>query len=138
MHFLFFISFDCAMILLFFNIVSIFSSMILRNICLNNSEEILSNSRRRISIDVFNICLIISIESDCFLMIYASFLSLFVISTAPTELNLISFVFLYLTAREFELMSTKIFFIATSARGTSVNFESLLKTALFVRFTAFG
>ena len=125
------------MIFLFFDIVSISSSMILRNICLNNSKEILNNSRRRISINVFSICLITSTESDCFLIIYANFLSLFVISMASTELNLISFIFLYLTIHESELMSTKIFFIATSARGTSIDFESLLKMALFVRFTAF-
>ena len=132
-----FISFDYAMILFSFDIAFIFSSMILRNICLNNSKEISSNSRKRISINVFSICLITSIEFDCSLMICVSFLNLFVISTTSTELNLISFVFLYLTARESELMSTKIFFIAMSARETSVDFESLLKTTLFVRFIAF-
>ena len=132
-----FISFDYAMILLSFNTVSISSSMILRNICLNNLREISSNSRRRILINVFSICLITSTEFDCSLMICVNFLSLFVISTAPTELNLISFVFLYLTVHESELMSTKISFIATFARGTSVSFKSLLKTTLFVRFTAF-
>ena len=125
------------MILFSFNIVFIFSSMMLQNICLNNSKEILSNSRKRISINVFNICLITSTEFDYFLRICINFLSLFVILTASTELNLISFVFLYLTAREFELISTKIFFIATSARRTSINFKSLLKTTLFVRFIAF-
>ena len=41
-----FMSFDCAMILLSFNIVFIFSSMMLRNICLNNLKEISSNSRK--------------------------------------------------------------------------------------------
>ena len=132
-----FMSFDYAMILLSFDTAFIFSSMMLRNICLNNSKEISSNSRRRISINVFSICLITSTESNCSLMICASFLNLFVISTTSTELNLISFVFLYLTAREFKLISTKIFFIATSAQKTSVDFESLLKTTLFVRFTAF-
>ena len=137
MHFLFFMSFDCAMILLSFDIAFTFSSMMLRNICLNNSRKILNNSRKRISINVFSICLITSIELNCFLMICVNFLNFFVISTASAELNLINFIFLYLTAREFELMSTKIFFITTSARKTSINFESLLKTVLFVKFTAF-
>ena len=132
-----FIFFDYAMIFLSFDIAFISSSMILRNICLNNLKKISNNSRRRISINVFNICLITSTESDYFLMICASFLSLFVISTTSTELNLINFVFLYLTVRKSELMSTKISFITTSARGTSIDFESLLKTVLFVRFTAF-
>ena len=132
-----FIPFDCAMILLSFDIAFISSSMILRNICLNDSKEILNNSRRRISINVFNICLITLIESDCSLMIYANFLNLFVILTTSAELNLINFVFLYLTVRESELMSTKISFIAMFARGTSVDFKSLLKTTLFVRFIAF-
>ena len=130
-------SFDCAMLLLSFNIVFISSSMMLRNICLNNSRKISSNSRRRISINVFNIYLITSTESDCSLMICASFLNFFVISTTSTELNLINFVFLYLTVHKFELMSTRIFFIAMFARETSIKFESLLKTTLFVRFTAF-
>ena len=132
-----FISFDYAMIFLFFDIIFISSSMMLRNICLNNSKKILSNSRRRISINVFNICLITSTEFNCFLMICVNFLNFFVISTTSTELNLINFVFLYLTVREFKLISTKIFFIATSAQRTLINFESLLKTTLFVRFTAF-
>ena len=125
------------MILRYFNNVSIFSSMMLRNICLNKSKEILSNSQRRISIDVFNIYLITSTEFDCSLMICVNFLNLFVISTISIELNLISFIFLYLTVRESELMSTRIFFIITSARETSINFKSLLKTTLFVRFIAF-
>ena len=132
-----FMFFSYAMILFSFDIVFISSSMMLQNICLNNSRKILNNSRRRISINVFNICLITSTESNCFLIICISFLNLSVISTASVELNLISFVFLYLTAHKFELMSTKIFFIATSARRTSIDFESLLKTTLFVRFTAF-
>ena len=132
-----FISFDCAMIFLFFDTGFIFSSMMLRNICLNNSKEILNNLRRRILINVFSDCLITSTEFDCSLMIYVSFLNFFVISTISTELNSISFVFLYLTAREFELISTKIFFIVMSARRTLINFEFLLETILFVRFTAF-
>ena len=136
-HFLFFYIFWLCNDFSFFNIVFIFSSMILRNICLNNSKGILNNSRKRISINVFNICLITLIESDCFLMIYVNFLNLFIISTASTELNLINFVFLYLITHKSELMSTKISFIATFAREISVNFESLLKTTLFVRFTAF-
>ena len=136
-HFFSFMFFDCAMILLSFDIIFIFSSMMLRNICLNNLKKISSNSRRRISINVFSIYLIISIEFDCFLIICVNFLNLFVISTTSTELNLISFVFLYLTVREFKLMLMKISFIATSARETSVNFESLLKTVLLIRFIAF-
>ena len=132
-----FISFDCALILLSFDIVFIFSSMILQNICLNNSKELLNDSRRRISINVFSICLITSTEFDYFFIICVNFLSLFVISTTSTELNLISFVFLYLTARKFKLMSTRISFIATFARETSINFKFLLKTVLFIRFTAF-
>ena len=130
-----FMSFDYAII--FFNIVFIFSSMMLRNICLNNLKKISNNSRRRISINVFNICIIISIEFNCFLMICVNFLNLFVISTASIELNLIHFVFLYLTIYKFNLMSTKISFIIMSARRTSINFKSLLKTTLFIRFIAF-
>ena len=125
------------MIFLFFNIVFIFSSMMLRNICLNNSRKILNNLRKQILINVFSICLITSIEFNYSLMIYVNFLSFFVISTSSVELNLLNFIFLYLTIREFELMSTKIFFIVTSVRETSINFEFLLKTTLFVKFTAF-
>ena len=132
-----FMFFDCAIIFLFFDVVFISSSMMLQNICLNNLKEILSNSRRRISINVFSICLIISIEFDCFLIIYTNFLNLFVISTTPTELNLINFVFLYSAVRESELISMKVFFIAMFSRETSVNFQSLLKTTLFVKFTTF-
>ena len=101
-------SFDCAMILFSFNIVFIFLSMILQNICLNNSKEILSNLRKRISISVFSICLITLIEFDCFLMICVSFLNFFEVSTTSTELNLINFIFLYLAAREFKLILTRI------------------------------
>ena len=104
-----FMSFNCAMIFLFFDIIFIFTSMMLRNICLNNSKKISSNSQKRILINVFNICLIISIEFDCFLMICANFLNIFLILTISTELNLISFIFLYLTAREFELILKKKF-----------------------------
>ena len=100
-------------------------------------EKILNNLRRRISINVFNIYLIISIEFNCFLMICVNFLNLLVISTTSTRLNLINFIFLYSTVYEFELMSTKIFFIATSAREISINFKFLLKMTLFVKFTAF-
>ena len=132
-----FIFFDCAMIFFSFDIVFIFSSMMLRNIYLNNSKKILNNSRRRISINVFNICLIILIKYDNSLIICVNFLSLSMISTVLTELNLIIFIFLYLTVRESELMLTKIFFIATFARGTLINFKNLLKITLFVRFTAF-
>ena len=88
-----FMSFDYAIILLSFDIIFIFSSMILRNICLNNSKEILSNSRKRTSINVFNICLITSTEFDYSLMISVNFLSFFEILTISTELNLINFVF---------------------------------------------
>ena len=59
------------------------------------------------------------------------------ISTISTELNLINFIFLYLTAREFELKSTRISFIVTAAQETLIDFEFLLKTILFVKFTAF-
>ena len=122
-----FLSFDCVMIFLSFNIV-FFSSMMLRNICLNNSREISNNLRKRISISVFNICLITSIESDYCLIINVNFLNFFVISTTSTELNLIDFVFLYLITREFKLILTKISFIVMSARRTSIDFKSLLKT----------
>ena len=136
-HFLFFISFDCAMILFSFNIIFISSSMMLRNICLNNSNKILNNSRRRISIDVFSICLIISTEFDYSLKVCINFLNFFEIPTTSTELNLINFVLLYLTTREFKLMLTRIFFIATSAQKTLINFEFLLKTTLFIKFIRF-
>ena len=99
-----FIYFNCAMILFSFNIVFIFSLMILQNIYLNNSKEISSNLRKRISINVFSICLIISIEFNCFLRIRVNFLNFFVISTTSTELNLINFIFFYLTTCESELM----------------------------------
>ena len=102
-----FMFFDCAMIFLSFDIVFISSSMMLQNICLNNSRKISSNLRRRILINVFNIYLITSTEFDCSLMIYINFLSLFVISTTSTELNLISFIFLYLTTCESELILIK-------------------------------
>ena len=117
-----FMSFDCAMILFSFNIIFTSLSMMLRNICLNNSKEISSNSRKRISINVFSICLITLIEFNCFLIICANFLNLFVISTTSTELNLINFVFLYLTIYESQLISTKIFFITTFVRETLMNF----------------
>ena len=130
-------SFDCAMILLFFDIVSISSSRMLRNIYLNDLKERLNNSRRRISINVFSICLITSTESNYSLMICVSFLSLFKISTTSIELNLICLIFLCLTVREFELMFTKISFIATFTLKILISFESLLKTTLFIRFTAF-
>ena len=136
MYFLFFMSFDCAIIFFSFDIIFNFSSMMLRNIRLNNLKEILNNSRRRILINVFNICLIILTEFNCFLMICVNFLNLFVISTTSSESNLNSFVFLYLTIHKFELMSTRIFFIATSAQRTSINFKFLLKMTLFVKFTA--
>ena len=132
-----FMFFNYAMIFLSFNIAFISSSMMLRNICLNNSKEILNNLRRRILINVFSICLITSIEFDCFLIICANFLNLFMILTTSIELNLINFIFLYLTAREFKLMLTKIFFIATSAREILISFKFLLKTTLFVRFPIF-
>ena len=120
-----FMSFDCAMI--FFNIAFISSSMMLRNIYLNNSRKISSNSRRRNSISVFNICSITSTESDCFLIICASFLNLLIILTTSAELNLINFIFLYLTTHKFKLISIKISFIATSARRTLINFEIFVK-----------
>ena len=132
-----FIFFDCAMILFSFNIIFIFSSMMLRNIYLNNLKEISSNLRKRISINVFNICLIIPIELDCSLMICISFLSLFEISTTSIELNLINFVFLYFTVRESELMSTRIFFMITFAQRTLIDFRFLLKMILFVKFIIF-
>ena len=68
------------MILSSFDIVFIFLSMILQNICLNNSRKMLSNSRKRISINVFNICLITLTKLNCFLMICVNFLSLFEIN----------------------------------------------------------
>ena len=123
--------------MIFFNIVFISSSMMMRYICLNNLKEISSNSQRRISTSVFNICLIISNEFDYFLIICVSFLSFFMISTTSTELNLIDLIFLYLTIHKFELISTRISFIATFARETLINFESLLKTTLFVKLIAF-
>ena len=90
-HFLFLMSFDCAMILFSFNIAFIFSSMMLQNICLNNLKEILNNLRKRISISVFSIYLIISTEFNYSLIIYINFLNFFVILTTSTELNLINF-----------------------------------------------
>ena len=107
--------------------------MMLRNICLNNLKEISSNLRRRILINMFNICLIILTEFNCSLIIYINFLNLFVILTTSTELNLINFIFLYLAVHEFELMLTKIFFIATFARKTSIDFKFLLKTVTIMQ-----
>ena len=123
-----FMSSDCAIIYL---------SMMLQNICLNNSKEMASNLRKRILVNVFNIPLITSIEFDCSLIIYINFLNFFVISTTSAELNLINFVFLYLIIREYKLILTKILFIVTYARGISINFVFLLKTTLFVKCIAF-
>ena len=131
-----FISFDCTMILPFFDIVFMISLMMLRNIYLNNSKEISSSFRRRISINVFNVCLITLIELNCSLIISVNFLNLFKIFRNSIELNLMSFVFLYLTARESELILTEIFFIVIFALKTSIDFEFLSKTTLFIRFTA--
>ena len=44
-------------------------------------------------------------------MIYVNFLNFFEISMISIELNLIYLIFLYLTTREFELITIKIFFI---------------------------
>ena len=132
-----FMSFNYAIIFLSFDIVFISSSMMLRNIYLNNLKKILNNSRRRIWINVFSIRFITSIESDYFLIICVNFLSLFIISTTSTELNLINFVLLYLTIYESELILTRISFIVMFAQRTSIDFEFLLKTTLFVRFIAF-
>ena len=131
--------FLCLLIVQWFliDIVFIFSSIMLRNICLNNIKKISSNSWRRISIGVFNICLIISIESNYFLMFCVNFLNLFEISTILIELNLVNFNFLYLTFRKSKLISTRISFIATSTLKISIDFKFLLKTTLFVRFIAF-
>ena len=130
-------SFDCAMIFFSFNTVSIFSSMILQNIYLNNLKEISNNSQRRISINVFSTYLIILTEYDFSLMICVNFFNFSKISTTSIELNLINFVFLYLTICEPELMLTKIFFITISALKTLIDFDSLLKTILFVKFIIF-
>ena len=111
--FFFFIVFDDAMIFRFFDIVFIFSFVILRNICLNNSEEISSNLRNQILMNVFNICLITSAKSNCSLMICVNFLNLFEISTISIELNLIYLTFLYLTTCESELITVKTSFIKT-------------------------
>ena len=72
-----FMPFDCAMIFLFLNTTFIFLSMMLQNICLNNLKETVSNSRRRISISVFNICLMTLMKLNCFLMICVSFFKSF-------------------------------------------------------------
>ena len=111
--FFFFTAFNDAMIFLFFNIVFIFSFVMLRNICLNNSKEILNNLRSRILMNVFNIYLMILTKSNCFLIICVNLLNLSKISIISFELNLICLIFLYLTIREFELITTKIFFIIT-------------------------
>ena len=51
----------------FLNIIFTSSSIMSRNICRENSEKISNNSRNWISIEIFNICLIILTEFDCFL-----------------------------------------------------------------------
>ena len=53
----------------FLNIVFIFSSMISRNICRKSFKEILNNSRSRISIEIFNVCFVMSTKFDYFLNI---------------------------------------------------------------------
>ena len=115
-----FMSFNCAIIFLSFDIAFTSSLLILQNICLNNSKKILSNLQRRILINVFNICLRTSIEFDYSLMICANLLNFFKISTTSTELNLINFIFLYLTIHEFKLMSTEIPFVAMSTLKISI------------------
>ena len=109
----FFIVFDDAMIFRFFDIVFISSFVILRNICLNSSEKILSSLRSQILISVFNICLMTLMKSNCSLMIYVNLLNFFEISMISIELNLIYLTFLYLATREFKLIIIKIFFIET-------------------------
>ena len=51
----------------FLNIVFISSSMMSRNICRESFEKISNNSRNRISIEIFNICFVMSTKFDCFL-----------------------------------------------------------------------
>ena len=67
--FFFFTIFIWAIAFHFLNIAFISSSMMSRNICRENSEKISNNSRSRISIEIFNICLIILTKFDCFLNI---------------------------------------------------------------------
>ena len=121
----------------FFNIVFIFSLITLQNICLNNSKKILNNLPSRISINMLNICLIISADINYSLIICINFLSFFKILTVPTELNLINFIFLYLITRESELMSTKAFFVTIFIWETLIDFKFLLKTTWFIKITIF-
>ena len=109
--FFFFTIFDNAMIFLFFDIVFIFSFVMLQNICLNNSKKILSSLQSRILIKIFNICLMTSTKSNCSLMICINLLNFFKILITSIKLNLIYLIFLYLAAREFGLITTEISFI---------------------------
>ena len=109
--FFFFIIFDDAIISRFFDIVFIFSFVILRNICLNSSKEISSTLRNRISMNIFNIYLMILTKLNCSLIICVNLLNLFKILIISIELNLICLIFLYLTTREFKLITTEISFI---------------------------
>ena len=78
----------------FLNIIFIFSSMMSRNICHKNFEEISNNSRNRISIEIFNIYFVMSTKFDYFLNIWANFLNLSKVLNVSNEiLNLICLIF---------------------------------------------
>ena len=111
--FFFFTIFIWAIAFRFLNIVFIFSSMMSRNICRKNFGKISSNSRNWISIEIFNICFVMSMKFDCFLSIWANFLNLSKISDALNEiLNLIYLIFWYFVARDSKLILTIILIIS--------------------------
>ena len=67
--FFFFIIFIWTIVFRFLNIVFIFSLIMSRNICHENFEKISNSSRNRISIEIFNICFMMSTKFDFFLKI---------------------------------------------------------------------
>ena len=75
----------------FLNIIFIFSLMISRNICRKSLKEILNSLRNRISIEVFNIYLIMSTKFDCFLNIWASLLNRLKISNVLNEILILTY-----------------------------------------------
>ena len=101
-----------AIVFHFLNIIFIFLSMMSRNIYRENFEKILNHSRNRISIEVFNICFVMSTKFNCFLNIWTNFLNFSKVSNASNEiLNLICLIFWYFVARNLKLTSTIILII---------------------------
>ena len=116
-----------AIIFRFLNIAFTFSIIMSRNICRKNSKEISSNSRNRILIEVFNICLMMLTKFDYFLNIWTNLLNESKISNVSNEiLTLIYLILWYFVARNFKLISMIILIISIL----------LTETACLARFKA--